>query len=249
MSGHLVPFRQFVLKVHSRCDLACDHCYVYEHADQSWRSRPTVMSGETITQVAARIAEHAKTHRLAEVHVVLHGGEPLLAGPARLGRIADALRSALDGICDLDVRIHTNGVLLDDTFCELFAAKGIKVEVSLDGDRAANDRHRRYADGRSSYDKVIRGIGRLRDERFRALYAGLLCTIDVANDPLAVYESLLALDPPIIDFLLPHGTWDHPPPRPDGADAGHADTAYADWLIAIFDRWTADRQPVPVRLF
>ena len=40
MGGATVPLSQFVLKVHSRCDLACDHCYVYEAADQSWRGRP-----------------------------------------------------------------------------------------------------------------------------------------------------------------------------------------------------------------
>ena len=93
----------------------------------------------------------------------------------------------------------------------------MKVGISIDGYRAANDRHRRYADGRSSYDQVIRAIGLLRTPRFRHLYAGLLCTIDVANDPLAVYESLLELDPPRIDFLLPHATWDSPPARPPGA--------------------------------
>ena len=37
MSRPLVPLSQIVLKIHSRCDLACDHCYVYEAADQSWR--------------------------------------------------------------------------------------------------------------------------------------------------------------------------------------------------------------------
>ena len=51
-------------------------------------------------------------------------------------------------------------------FCELFAEYGVKVGVSLDGDRTANDRHRRYADGRSSYDKVIRAIGLLRSVPF-----------------------------------------------------------------------------------
>ena len=40
--GWPVPLRQFVLKVHSRCDLACDHCYVYQSADQSWRGRGEV---------------------------------------------------------------------------------------------------------------------------------------------------------------------------------------------------------------
>jgi len=29
--------REFIAKVHSRCDLARDYCYIYEMADQSWR--------------------------------------------------------------------------------------------------------------------------------------------------------------------------------------------------------------------
>ncbi|MFF5207859.1 FxsB family cyclophane-forming radical SAM/SPASM peptide maturase [Streptosporangium sp. NPDC000396] len=240
MNRPILPLRQFVLKVHSRCDLACDHCYVYEHADQSWRGRPKVMSPETVTRVAERIAEHARRHALSDVHVVLHGGEPLLAGHDRLAEIAGELRSKLDGICDLDLRIHTNGIALDDRFCDLFTDHGVTVGVSLDGDRAANDRHRRYANGRSSHDRVIRAIERLRARPH--LYSGLLCTIDVANDPIDVYEALVALDPPRIDFLLPHATWDEPPPRPSA-------TAYADWLIAIFDRWEADGRPVYVRLF
>jgi uncharacterized protein len=244
MSGPAVPLRQFVLKVASRCDLACDHCYVYEAADQSWRGQPKTMSDETVAWAARRIAEHAKAHELPIVYAVLHGGEPLLAGRAGLEHIATTLRSAVTGICDLDLRIHTNGVLLDEEFCDLFAACGVKVGISLDGDRAANDRHRRFASGRGSYIHVIKAIELLRRPRYRDLYAGLLCTIDVANDPVAVYESLMAQEPPRIDFLLPHANWDTPPARPGGAAA-----PYADWLIAIFDRWLADGRPVAIRTF
>ena len=50
------------------------------------------------------------------------------------------------------MKVHTNGVLLSEDFCDLFAAHGVGVGISLDGDKAANDRHRRYRDGRSSYD-------------------------------------------------------------------------------------------------
>jgi uncharacterized protein len=240
----LVPLSQFVLKVHSRCDLACDHCYVYESADQSWRGRPLAISDAVISQTAQRIAQHAAAHGLSTVQVVLHGGEPLLAGRARLRRVATELHAALRGVCHLDLRIHTNGVLLNEEFCDLFAEQGVKVGISIDGDRAANDRHRRYADGRSSYDKVIRGIGLLRAARFQDLYAGLLCTIDLANDPLVVYKSLMDLYPPRVDFLLPHATWDHPPARALGAG-----TQYADWLIAIYDRWIAEGRPARIRTF
>jgi len=244
MPGRAIPFRQVVLKVCSRCDLACDHCYVYEQADQSWRRRPKVITEETVTRTAERIAEHARYHALPAVRVILHGGEPLLAGVARLRRICEILRREVERVCDLDLRIHTNGVLLDDGFCQLFAEQQVMVGISIDGDRASNDRHRRYADGRSSYDQVVRAIGRLRDERYRALYSGLLCTIDVLNDPVLTFDALAALEPPLIDFLLPHATWDNPPPRPGGSA-----TPYADWLIAIFDRWMEEPGAVPVRMF
>ncbi|MFE3186272.1 FxsB family cyclophane-forming radical SAM/SPASM peptide maturase [Streptomyces violascens] len=235
---------QFVLKVHSRCDLACDHCYVYEHADTSWRGRPRAVSEDILAQVADRIAEHARRHQLPTVHVVLHGGEPLLAGPDRIRRAAEELQRALHSVSALDLRMHTNGVLLDEKFCELFLELGIKVGVSLDGDKVSNDRHRRYADGRSSHAKVIRAVELLNRPRYRRLFAGLLCTIDVENDPVAVYDALVALSPPRIDFLLPHATWDTPPPRPGGAA-----TPYADWLDAIYRRWDAAGRPVPVRIF
>lgn len=192
MGRPLVPLTHFVLRVHSRCDLACDHCYVYKSADQSWRGRPMAISEEVVARTAQRIAEHAASHRLPAVQVVLHGGEPLLAGRARLQAVATELRAALRGICDLDLRIHTNGGLLDEEFCELFAEYDVRVGISIDGDRATDDRHRRYADGRSSYDKVVRAIGLLSTD----------------NDPVTVYDSLRRLQPPRVDFLLPHATWE-----------------------------------------
>ena len=203
-----------------------------------------VIADEVISCTARRIAEHARSHGLPEVQVVLHGGEPLLAGRDRLRRIAAELQMAMQGVCRLDLRIHTNGVLLNEDLCELFAEYQIKVGISIDGDRVANDRHRRYADGRSSYDKVVRAIQILNGPRFRDLYAGLLCTIDIANDPTTVYESLLEFSPPRIDFLLPHATWDHPPAR-----ASATESEYADWLTVIFDHWIAQGRPVQIRTF
>lgn len=244
MTGPAVPFREIVLKVHSRCDLACDHCYVYEHADQSWRTRPKAISDHVVSRTARRLAEHARTHALPSVTVILHGGEPLLAGPARLRRVCEEFTSSLAGIAELDLRIHTNGLQLSPRYLDLFDEFDVKVGISLDGDRAANDRHRRYADGRSSHPLVLKAVELLRQDRYRHLDLGLLCTVDIANDPVAVLDALTGLEPPLIDFLLPHATWDEPPPRPDGSP-----TAYAEWLLTVFDRWQEQGRPVPVRLF
>lgn len=241
---HVLPFRQFVLKVHSRCDLACDHCYVYEHADQSWRGRPKAISVATATRVAQRIAEHAAAHQLAGVHVVLHGGEPLLLGVERTRTVLSLLREHIEPVTRLDLRIHTNGVILDADFCRLFDEFGVRVGISLDGDRASNDRHRRFANGKSSHSHVLRALELLRSPQFAHLYAGILCTIDIANDPVAVYQALAAEQPPRVDLLLPHATWDTPPARTDASRP-----EYAEWLIAVYDRWRADGAAFPIRTF
>ncbi|MFD8979336.1 radical SAM/SPASM protein FxsBH, inactivated beta-hydroxylase extension form [Streptomyces sp. NPDC059564] len=243
MTG-LIAFREIVLKVHSRCDLACDHCYVYEHADQSWRARPKVISPGVVSQTASRLAEHARDHAIPSVTVILHGGEPLLAGPARLRLVCEEFTRALAGTAALDLRIHTNGLQLSPRYLDLFAEYGVRVGISLDGDRAANDRHRRFADGRTSHPLVLAAVALLRSEPYRHLYQGLLCTVDVANDPVAVLDALVELEPPRVDFLLPHATWQTPPVRPDGAP-----DAYARWLLRVFDRWEQLERPVPVRLF
>lgn len=241
-----IALRQLVLKVHSRCDLACDHCYVYEHGDSTWASLPKVISEETADQVARRFAEYAKAQKLEEVLVILHGGEPLLAGARRLRTICERLVAHLSPVTSLDLRMHTNAVQLNRDHLRLFDEFGVKIGISLDGDRAANDRHRLDRRGRSSYDRVLRAVELLREEEFRHLYLGLLCTVDIANDPLAVLDALTALSPPRVDFLLPHATWDHPPDR---KGAAHGETPYADWLLAVFDRWDEQGQATPVRLF
>jgi uncharacterized protein len=235
---------QYVLKVHSRCDLKCDHCYVYEHADQSWRAKPRAITLETADLAGRRIAEHAAAHSLPRVWVVLHGGEPLLLGRDAMREVLATLTAHITPVTVLDLRIHTNGIRLDEQWCELFADYQVKVGVSLDGDKVANDRHRRHADGRSSHAQVLRSIALLRQPRYQHLYAGILCTIDISNDPKVVYQALLEQQPPRLDLLFPHATWDNPPTGPAGLPH-----PYADWLLTLYRCWISDGRPIPIRLF
>ncbi|BCB82588.1 FxsB family radical SAM/SPASM domain protein [Phytohabitans flavus] len=247
-TGHQVtPFRQVLLKIHSRCNLSCDHCYMYQHADQSWRHRPMVMSKRIIDQTAARIGEHANDHQLRSVTVILHGGEPLLAGAHTIDYTARAIRRAVPSGTRVMYGLQTNGLLLDDRFLDLFAQHDITVGVSLDGPSEANDRHRRYADGRGSHVGVVPALELLQSPRYRQIYGGILCTVDLENDPVEVYQHLLEFRPPEIDLLLPHGNWTKPPAgRPDDQTL----TPYAEWLIAVFDRWYgAPQRATRIRLF
>ena len=233
-----IPFRQFILKVHSRCNLSCSYCYVYEMADQAWRGMPKRMSQDVAHQAVERIAEHAKGHALESVEIIFHGGEPTLAGAQWLADLAGALVDRVP--CQVKLALQTNGTLLGRPMLETLKRLHVQVGVSLDGDAEATGRYRRYANGRNSFDAVADGLDLLGSPEFRECYSGILCTVDTDNDPIATYEALLKFNPPAIDFLLPHANWSCPPPG----------TGYADWLISIFERWySAPRQETRIRLF
>ncbi|MFJ8628291.1 FxsB family cyclophane-forming radical SAM/SPASM peptide maturase [Kitasatospora sp. NPDC093550] len=251
----MVAFRQFLLKIHSRCNLACDYCYVYEGADQSWRGRPRRMELATVRRTARRIAEHAAEHGLDEVSVVLHGGEPLLVGAGHL----DALLGELAG-CGPRVRfgLQTNGLRLleEPALLDVLHRYRVAVGVSLDGARADHDRHRRLPSGAGSWARTAEAVRLLGQDRHRELFAGLLCVVDLAADPVETYEALLEFAPPRLDLLLPHGTWLAPPPGlrrravPGAPPSGVEPAPYGEWLIAAFDRWyDAPRRETGVRLF
>jgi uncharacterized protein len=241
------PIQQFVLKVYSRCNLACDYCYVYRMADQTWRDQPLVMSRETLRLAADRIAEHAVRHRLSRIGVVLHGGEPLLAGPAFFADVARTLRERVPAAVAVALTVQSNGVLLTRSMLDLLGEHDISVAVSIDGGPDGNDRHRRYPNGRGSHADVERGLELLGSPAYRRLFAGLLCTVDLSQDPVRTYAELLRYRPPRMDFLLPLGNWSAPPP---GRVADPAVTPYADWLGAVFDRWyDAPEQETELRVF
>ena len=242
------PVQEVVLKIFSRCNLACDYCYVYESVDQNWRLQPRRMSRETVDRFVDRVAEHVAAHALRRFRVVLHGGEPLLAGISHIEYIAARLRSAVPDGCTMSLRIQTNGVLLDESFLRLFSEYDILVGISLDGDREANDRHRLYGNGRSSFDLVAAALGRFAEcSSFRRVFSGILCTVDLANDPVRTYESLLSYSPPAIDFLLPHLNWATMPTD----EAGRVSSSeYGEWLTKAFDRWySAPARETSVRFF
>lgn len=239
-TGH--PFRQFIVKVHGRCNLACTYCYLYEGPDSTWRTRPATASPAVLDRTADRIAEHARTHDLTTVSLVLHGGEPLLAGADTLAGLTEAVRARVPAGCTIRPTVQTNATLLTEDRLSVLSRHGIRIGISLDGGLAGHNARRVDHAGRPSWPAAVRGA-RLLADRFPQSYEGILTVVDPMSDPVEVYDSLLELRPPAMDLLLPHGNWSAPPPHGGG-------TRYGDWLCAVFDRWwSAGRRATRVRLF
>ena len=239
----MVPFHTFLCKVHSRCNIDCDYCYMYHAADQSWRNQPKLMSEPVVRQTAQRIREHLVHHGKLATQIILHGGEPLLAGPRYLRRFMQTMKEVVGEVATVSFGIQSNGILITGDVIEICQQYGATIGISLDGPKWVNNIHRRDHRNLATYDRVEQGIEILLATD-RRVFAGFLCTICLEADPLEVFHHLLRFNPPSIDFNYPLGNYDAPPP---GRPPYTAQTPYADWLIPVFDEWYETR-PVTVRI-
>jgi uncharacterized protein len=203
----------------------CDYCVEYVGNDL-WKREEPRMKIDTARQAAYRINEHANTHGLESVRIVLHGGEPLALSPDYL----DELLTTIDEQIETKKYfiIQTNGISLDEARLAVlqkhkqrleekydYGQEGsVQVGLSIDGDRMANDRHRRTQSGRSTFDQVFKATGLLRTS---GLTQGRLSVIDDRNEPEHTLEFLASTDPDAINVfpsLRNHSTG----PRPTGPE-------------------------------
>ena len=226
------PITSVVLKVAAGCNLDCSYCYEYKLGDDSWRKKPASVSDDVVRTVGVRIREHARAAGLTHFDVSLHGGEPLLVGAERLAEIAHMIRAEVDGAVGLHFGMQTNATLLDDGAVATLSAADITIGVSLDGLPATNDRFRPDKRGEGTHARAVRGIECIRRVA-PGHFGGILAVIDVDADPRATFSHLASFCPPMLDFLLPHGTWDRLPPGKSSPEC----TRHGQWLADVFDAW------------
>lgn len=232
----------FLVKIASRCNLACDYCYMYRHADQSWEKQPFVMSQHHRQLLAFRIAEYVEFQRLQEIVVVFHGGEPLLAGVDIIIETVKWIRSAVPSWCKVGFSIQTNGVLLNKFIIVQLEQEKVGVSLSIDGYREAHDRHRLDHKGNSSFDAVEKALRLLKE--YPTIYNGLIAVIDPIVHPKYLFDFFKDFQPPQLDFLLPDANYYRLPPGRDNNP-----NLYASWLVEAFDIWFDQHPHIPVRTF
>ena len=231
-----------LLKVASRCNLDCSYCYVYNMGDDSWRTMPKRLEPAVSAEICAQLGRlaTAQGHPFA---VVLHGGEPLLLGAARLADLFARLRAELPLSCSLNVQ--TNGVLIDDVILDLCAEHDVRMSVSLDGPPQVHDGNRKDRRGRDSHAAVLAGVTRLKRHRVAAeIFSGVLAVVDPTSDPDCDYDYFASLGVPSVDFLYRDGNHATLPFGKKQFDS----VEYGAWMSRILDRYLADPCPPRIRL-
>lgn len=229
-----------LLKVASRCNIDCRYCYVYHSADQGWRKQPKKLSKATMDMVIDRLVE-LRNDQPKSLSVVLHGGEPLLLGKARLRTLLRGLRTVLGK--ESTIALQTNGTLLDNDLVELMAETRTIVGVSIDGPVAVNNQFRVDHSGRSTFSATLQGIERLQNHpQSSEFFRGVLAVIDPYSSPEAIYDFFKSLKVSSIDFLLRDGNYDN---LPYGKNSPNS-LEYGRWLARLWDLYVADPDPISI---
>ncbi len=160
------------LHVSERCNLSCDYCYLGAGSAGGLMSEDVALRALDVL-----FDESLGAPRLS---VVFFGGEPLL----HLDLMETVARRAADRAAaegrGVSFHVTTNGTLLTPDVASRLAALNVAVLVSVDGDRACHDAHRRFADGAGSYDTIASNAARFPS----GFTAGARATITEASPSL-----------------------------------------------------------------
>lgn len=197
---------ELILKVTERCNIACDYCYFFYAGNESHAVHPSIMHRDIFEGTIRFVEDAIEDLNVDTVQFDFHGGEPLLLKPAYFDWMCTTIRERLGHLAEVTFAIQTNGILVNDTWIELFGRHKVHVGVSIDGPAAYHDQHRIDHKGRPTHAQVVRGIERLkaayRDGRMGDIAA--LCVVDEDVDIAAVYEHLVGeLDIRSLNFLFP----------------------------------------------
>ena len=166
-----------VKPIGSQCNLDCAYCY-YLNKDQLLPGTPGRISNEILEDL---IRQSLSGQDADTIVFTWHGGEPTLLGLDFFRRVVE-LEQGYAGAKRIENDLQTNGLLLDDAWCEFLKERQFLVGLSIDGPRHLHDPFRTTRGGGPSFKQVCRA-------------AKLLQKHDVTFNTLTVVNSLNARHP------------------------------------------------------
>jgi uncharacterized protein len=116
-------------------------------------------------EVARCAVDFAFSFGAPKLQLGFFGGEPLIEWGLLVESTAQAQHLAERNGTELKKTVTTNGTLLSPDHVDWLADNGFYPALSLDGNRAMHDATRPFCNGRSSFDRTVKGL-RLLKERF-----------------------------------------------------------------------------------
>jgi uncharacterized protein len=243
------------------CNLRCKYCF-YLEKETIYPNNPHFSDWMLPDDILEEyIRQYLASQPGSVVSFAWQGGEPTLLGVDYFRKIIALQQKHADGK-KVENTLQTNGILLDDRWCEFLAANKFLVGLSLDGPRHLHDRYRVDKGGAPSFDRVMRGVGFLKKH---GVEFNTLTAVQKHNSqhPLEVYRFLREIGHnflqfiPIVERAAVEATADglalispDSPVRAQVTEWSVEPLRYGKFLCSIFDEWVRnDVGEIYVQLF
>ncbi|MFC6948574.1 radical SAM protein [Paraburkholderia dipogonis] len=144
----------------STCNIDCTYCYYLhkEHLLDQHRGRRMELS-----MLECYIRQYIEAQNGDEIIFSWQGGEPTMLGIEFFRDIVEIQKRYAPENRRISNDLQTNATLLDDDWCLFLKENDFLVGVSIDGPRELHDTFRVDRKGQPTFDKVMRGIGLLKN--------------------------------------------------------------------------------------
>lgn len=227
--------------VGSLCNMHCAYCY-YLQADNEQDASVYRMKDEVLETYIRSVIEASPG---PAVSFTWHGGEPTLAGIPFYEKAVSLQKKYLPKGWSVWNNMQTNGLLIDDDWCEFLKRNRFDIGLSIDGTRFVHDRYREDNGGSDTYERVRHALGLFQKH---GIQPDLLCTVtaDTAQNGRQVYSTLRRYHTGWIQFI--------PIIRRDASGSVTPDSVtpqlYGKFLKTVFREWFShDLGSLNVQLF
>ena len=151
------PLRLLIIQPTSFCNLDCDYCYLPNRH----------LKNQLSLDLIEHIFETVFSSQFVKEHFTIcwHAGEPLSAPisfyESAFAKIEQISQSFLAPV-SFNHSFQTNGLLLSQTWCDLFKQYPVHVGVSIDGPAFLHNKHRKTRTGLGSHAGALRSISLLQ---------------------------------------------------------------------------------------
>lgn len=170
----------------SLCNIRCKYCFYDDVSSQREVPSHGKMQTDTVDQLIENV--FADLEDGDKLNLAFQGGEPTIAGLDYFRYVVSVV-SSYDKQVTVQYALQTNGLLINEAWCEFLKEHQFLVGLSIDGDPAVHDMNRVDSKGRGTYHKVIQ-TKKLFD-RYNIEY-NILCVLtnSLAKEPDKVYQFL-----------------------------------------------------------
>lgn len=154
----MAPITVMLKPASGLCNMRCRYCFYADEAAKRETASFGLMTHETLEGVLKHILAYAT----GSCNIAFQGGEPTLAG---IDFFRDAVGLAKEfnvNRCRITYALQTNGLLIDNQWCQFLAENNFLVGVSLDGPKDIHDQNRPDASGKGTYNRVMQAVQLLR---------------------------------------------------------------------------------------